>query len=183
MSGSFGDPSVFLVRMLFELVIFIAFARYFLQLFRANFYNPVTQAVVKITDPVLNPIRAVLKPVGRHDLAALVFALVMVALMVWAITAMQGVGMTVAGLLIGTLYFAFLTVTNLFFWTVLLRAVASWLGNERSPGVAFLGDLTDPVVAPVRRVLPPVGGIDLSPLAVLLIIQVAQMIVGNMLMG
>ena len=183
MSGSFGDPSVFLVRVLFELVAFVAFARYFLQLFEANFYNPVTQAVVKITDPVLNPIRAVIRPVGRHDLAALVFALVTVALMVWAITAMRGVGMSGTGLFLGTLYFAFLTVTNLFFWTVLLRAVASWLGNERSPGVAFLDDLTDPVVAPVRRVLPPIGGIDLSPLAVLLIIQVAQMVVGNLLMG
>jgi len=183
MSGSFGDPSVFLVRVLFELVAFVAFARYFLQLFRANFYNPVTQAIVKITDPVLNPLRTVIKPVGRHDLAALVFALVTVALMVWAITAMRGVGMSGTGLFLGTLYFAFLTVTNLFFWTVLLRAVASWLGNERSPGVAFLSDLTDPVVEPVRRVIPPIGGIDLSPLAVLLIIQVLQMVVGNLLMG
>jgi len=183
MSGSFGDPSVFLVRVLFELVIFVAFARYFLQLFRANFFNPVTQAVVKITDPVLNPIRAVIRPVGRHDLAALVFALVMVALMVWALTAMRGIGLSGSGLLFGTLYFAFLTVTNLFFWTVLLRAVASWVGNERSPGVAFLDDLTEPVVAPVRRVLPPLGGLDLSPLAVLLIIQVAQMLVGNLLLG
>ncbi len=183
MSGSFGDPSVFLVRVLFELVAFVAFARYFLQLFRADFFNPVTQAVVKITDPVLNPLRTVIKPVGRHDLAALVFAILMVALMVWAITALQGVGLGISGLLMGTLYFAFLTVTNLFFWTVLLRAVASWLGNERSPGVSFLADLTDPVVAPVRRVLPPLGGIDLSPLAVLLIIQVAQMVVGNLLMG
>ncbi|WP_322521099.1 YggT family protein [Guyparkeria halophila] len=183
MSGSFGDPSVFLVRVLFELVAFVAFARYFLQLFRANFYNPVTQAIVKITDPVLNPLRTVIKPVGRHDLAALVFGIVMVALMVWAITAMRGVGMTGTGVLIGTIYFTFLTVTNLFFWTVLLRAVASWLGNDRSPGVAFLADLTDPVVDPIRRVLPPIGGIDLSPLAVLLIIQVAQMVVGNLLMG
>ena len=65
----------------------------------------------------------------------------------------------------------------------MLRAVASWIGIDRSPGVAFLGDLTDPVVAPVRRVLPPIGGIDLSPLAVLLIIQVAQMVIGNLLMG
>ncbi|HSH83931.1 MAG TPA: YggT family protein [Guyparkeria sp.] len=183
MSGSFGDPSIFLVRMLFELVAFVAFARYFLQLFGANFYNPVTQAVVKITDPVLDPIRTVIKPAGRHDLAALVFALVMVGVMVWAITALQGVGLSATGLFLGTLYFAFLTVTNLFFWTVLLRAVASWVGNDRSPGVAFLDDLTEPVVAPVRRVLPPIGGIDLSPLAVLLIIQVVQMVVGNLLMG
>ncbi|HER34542.1 MAG TPA: YggT family protein, partial [Halothiobacillaceae bacterium] len=110
MSGSFGDPSVFLVRVLFELVIFVALARYFLQLFRADFYNPVTQAVVKITDPVLNPLRSVIKPVGRHDLAALVFALVMVALMVFAMTAIQGVGISGAGLILATLYFAFLSV-------------------------------------------------------------------------
>ncbi|MGM0516725.1 MAG: YggT family protein [Pseudomonadota bacterium] len=183
MSGSYGDPAVFLVRILFELVAFVAFARYFLQLFRANFFNPVTQAIVKITDPVLGPLRSVIRPVGRHDLASLLFAVLMVFLMVWAITAMRGVGLSGAGLFLGTIYFAFLTVTNLFFWTILLRAVASWLGNDRSPGVAFLSDLTDPVVDPVRRVIPPLGGIDLSPLAVLLIIQVLQMVVGNLLMG
>ncbi|MFP4639805.1 MAG: YggT family protein [Guyparkeria sp.] len=183
MSGSFGDPGIFLVRVLFELVAFVAFARYFLQLFRANFFNPVTQAIVKITDPVLNPLRTIVKPVGRHDIASLLLGVLMVLLMVWAITSMRGVGLNGTGLFIGTIYFTFLTITNLFFWTILIRAVASWLGNERSPGVAFLSDLTDPVVDPVRRVLPPLGGIDLSPLAVLLIIQVLQMVVGNLLMG
>ncbi|OYY54029.1 MAG: hypothetical protein B7Y53_06915 [Halothiobacillus sp. 28-55-5] len=82
-----------------------------------------------------------------------------------------------------SIYFAFLLVTDLFFWTILMRAVASWVGNNRSPGVALLEDLTDPILQPVQRFLPPLGGFDLSPLAVLIAIQVLQMAVGNVLFG
>lgn len=183
MNGSFGDPALFLVRTLFELVIFVLITRYFLQLFRASFFNPVTQAIVRITDPVLRPLRKILPRTGRHDLASLIVAAIFLVLMVIVLGQMQGVSFGVTAVLISVIYLGFITVTNLFFWTILLRAVASWLGPNRSPGVAFLEDLTDPILRPVQRILPPLGGIDLSPLAVLLAIQVVQMLVGNWLMG
>lgn len=183
MNGSFGDPTIFLVRTLFQLVIFVVITRYFLQAFRASFFNPITQAIVKITDPVLRPLRHILPKTGRHDLASVLVAVLLIVLMVWVMGQMQGVALGVGALALTTLYLGFITVTNLFFWTVLLRALASWLGPSRSPGVAFLEDLTDPVLQPVQRILPPLGGIDLSPLAVLLGIQVLQMVVGNLLLG
>lgn len=183
MNGSFGDPALFLVRTLFELVIFVVLVRYFLQLFRANFFNPVTQSVVKLTNPVLNPLRRALPKTGRHDLAALLAAGALIVLMVWSLASMKGLPVSAAGLLFNSLYFAFLMVTDLFFWTILLRAVASWIGNNRSPAVSLLEDLTDPLLRPVQRVLPTLGGIDLSPLAVLLLIQVLQITVGNLLLG
>ncbi len=182
MSGSFGDPLAFLVRTLFELVIFIVLVRYFLQAFRANFFNPIVQTLVKITDPVLNPLRPYMPRVGRHDLASLLVALVLIVLMVWVLGMMQG-GMPILTLVLMSIYFAFLLVTDLFFWTILMRAVASWVGNNRSPGVALLEDLTDPLLQPVQKFLPPLGGFDLSPLAVLIVIQVLQMAVGNVLLG
>lgn len=183
MSGSFGDPVLFLVRTLFQLLIFMVLVRYFLQLFRANFFNPVTQSIVKLTNPVLNPLRRVLPKTGRHDLAALLVALVLIVLMVWVLAAMKGLSVTAVALLVNSLYFAFLMVTDLFFWTILMRAVASWIGNTRSPAVSLLEELTDPLLRPVQRFLPPLAGIDLSPLAVLLLIQVLQITVGNLLMG
>jgi len=183
MNGSFGDPGLFLVRTLFELVIFLLVTRYFLQVFRANFFNPVTQAIVRISDPVLGPLRRILPRAGRHDIASLVAAFVFLVLMVLALGYMRGVSFSATTLVLSVLYLGFVTVTNLFFWTILLRALASWLGPNRSPGVAFLEDLTDPILRPVQQMLPPLGGIDLSPLAVLLAIQVLQMFVGNLLMG
>jgi YggT family protein len=182
MSGSFGDPLAFIVRTLFELLIFILLVRYFLQAFRANFFNPIAQTLVKITDPVLNPLRQYVPRVGRHDLASLLVALVLIVLMVWVLGLMRG-GQSLLTLVLMALYFAFLLVTDLFFWTILMRAVASWVGNNRSPGVALLEDLTDPLVRPVQKFLPPLGGFDLSPLAVLIVIQVLQMAVGNLLFG
>lgn len=182
MSGSFGDPLAFLVRTLFELVIFIVLLRYFLQAFRANFFNPMVQTLVKITDPVLKPLRQYLPRMGRHDLATLLVAGILIVLMVWVLGMMRG-GMPVLTLVLMSIYFAFLLVTDLFFWTILMRAIASWVGNNRSPGVALLEDLTDPLLQPVQKFLPPLGGFDLSPLAVLIVIQVLQMAVGNVLLG
>lgn len=183
MSGSFGDPMMFLVRTLFELVIFVVMVRYFLQLFHANFFNPITQSLVKLTNPVLNPLRNVLPKSRRHDFASLLVTLVLIVLMVWVLGLMSVGHVSVAALLFNSLYFIFLLVTDLFFWTILMRAIASWIGNGRSPGVALLEDLTDPILRPVQKILPPLGGIDLSPLAVLIAIQVLQIFVGNLLMG
>lgn len=183
MSGSFGDPVLFLVRTLFELVIFVVMVRYFMQLFQANFFNPITQSLVKLTNPILNPLRGVLPKSRRHDFASLLVTLVLIVLMVWVLGLMSVGRVPVAALIVNSLYFIFLLVTDLFFWTILLRAIASWVGNSRSPAVAFLEDLTDPILRPVQKILPPLSGIDLSPLAVLIGIQVLQIFVGNLLMG
>lgn len=185
MSGQFGDPLVLLVRTLFELPIFILLIRYFLQLFRGNFFNPLTQSIVKMTNPVLQPLRRLLPSSRRHDFAALIVVALLTVLMVVALAAVSGAGGLPSPLTVGinALYFAFLLVTNLFFWTVLLRALSSWLGNTQSPAVSLLADLTDPVLRPVQKVLPPLGGLDLSPLVLLLGIQVLQMMVGNLLFG
>ncbi|ACX96660.1 YggT family protein [Halothiobacillus neapolitanus] len=183
MSGSFGDPMMFLVRTLFELVIFVVMVRYFLQLFHANFFNSITQSLVKLTNPVLNPLRRFLPKSRRHDFASLLVTLVLIVLMVWVLGMMSVGSVSAAALIFNSLYFAFLLVTDLFFWTILMRAIASWIGNGRSPGVALLEDLTDPILQPVQKILPPLGGIDLSPLAVLIAIQVLQIFVGNLLMG
>jgi len=184
MNGSFGDPMMFLVRTLFELVIFVVMVRYFMQLFHANFFNPITQSLVKLTNPVLNPLRNILPKSRRHDFASLLVTLLLIVAMVWVLAIMGGAEhITVIALLLNSIYFIFLLVTDLFFWTVLMRAIASWFGNNRSPGVAFLEDLTDPILRPVQKLLPPLGGIDLSPLAVLIAIQVLQIFVGNLLMG
>ncbi len=185
MSGQFGDPMLLLVRTLFELPIFILLIRYFLQLFRGNFFNPLTQSIVKITNPVLLPLRRILPTSRRHDFAALIVAALLTVLMVMALAALSGAGGLPHPAVIGinALYFAFLLVTNLFFWMVLLRALSSWLGNTQSPAVALLSDLTDPLLRPVQKILPSLGGLDLSPLVLLLGIQVVQMVVGNLLFG
>ncbi|WP_407275503.1 YggT family protein [Halothiobacillus sp. DCM-1] len=184
MNGQFGDPLLFLVRALFDLAIFVVLLRYFLQLFRGNFFNPLTQSIVRMTDPVLRPLRRLLPHSRRHDFAALLVTGVLIVVMVVVLAAMSGKGMPGGGVLVlSALYFGFLSVTNLFFWTVLLRALSSWLGNSGSPAVALLADLTAPLLQPVQRILPPLGGLDLSPLVVLLGIQVLQMVVGNLLFG
>ncbi|MFP4154643.1 MAG: YggT family protein [Halothiobacillaceae bacterium] len=177
MDGYFANPLILVIQTLFQLYIWVVLLRYFLQLFRADFYNPLTQLVVKATNPLLIPLRGVVPPVGRHDLASIVLALLLIAVMVVAVSAVGNMPITGSSVFGATLYFAFKIVTDLFFWTVLIRALLSWFGQQRTPVSGLLEDLTDPILRPVQNILPPLGGIDLSPLAVLLGIQVIQMLV------
>jgi len=177
MDGYFANPLIFVIQTLFQFYIWVVLLRYFLQLFRGDFYNPITQMVVKATNPLLLPLRKVIPSVGRHDLASLVLAFALVALMIVVISSIGAMPMTGQALFGATLYFGFKIVTDLFFWTVLIAALLSWFGRERTPISAMLDELTRPLLRPVRKVLPPLGGIDLSPLAVLLGLQVLQMLV------
>lgn len=177
MDGYLANPLILVIQTLFQLYIWVVLLRYFLQLFRADFYNPLTQLVVRATNPLLVPLRRIVPPVGRHDLASIVLALLLIAAMVFAVSAVGGMVMTAQSILGATVYFAFKIVTDLFFWTVLVRALLSWFGQQRTPVSGLLEDLTDPILRPVQNMLPPLGGIDLSPLAVLLGIQVIQMLV------
>jgi len=177
MNDYLANPLILIVQTLFQLYIWVVLIRYFLQLFRGDFYNPITQAVVKATNPLLIPLRRIVPSIGRHDIASLVLALVLTALMIVVIAAINGRPMTGQALFGATLYFGFKMLIDLFFWTVLIRALLSWFAQGRTAASSFLEDLTDPVLKPVQRILPPLGGIDLSPLAVLLGLQVIQMLV------
>ncbi|MDD3609491.1 MAG: YggT family protein [Halothiobacillaceae bacterium] len=166
------DPFVFLVYALFQLYLFIVLLRYVLQLFRASFFNPVSQLVVRATDPLLRPLRRLLPAMGRHDIAALVLAFVLNLLMWLIIAAIQGVSPSVGALLVKSVASLLTQAIDLFFWAVLIRAILSWVASgNRNPAVALIEEITDPLLAPVQKILPPLGGIDLSPLAVLLALQ------------
>jgi len=107
--------------------------------------------VVKATNPLLIPLRKIVPSIGRHDIASLVLALILTALMVLVIAAINGRPMTGQALFGATLYFGFKMLIDLFFWTVLIRALLSWFAQGRTAASSFLEDLTDPVLKPVQR--------------------------------
>jgi YggT family protein len=174
----FANAGVILVEVLFGLAISLFVVRVLLQLVRANFYNPVCQFFYKATNPVLTPLRRVIKPWRGFDIAGTLVAYLLEVLKVALLFALAGRMPGIGGLLV--LGFAELVsfVLMLYFWLILIRVILSFVGQgSYHPMVPLITQITEPVLRPIRRVLPDLGGFDLSPLVATLAIMLARVLV------
>lgn len=167
-----GSALLFLVDTLFQLYLAIVLLRIVLQLVRADFYNPLAQFIWRATQPVVYLQRAI--PYWqRLDSAALLLAWLLACVNVWAVVALSGFSTNPANyLLFGALKLVVLAL-NLYSLCIFVQVLISWLGpGAHSPATSMLWSITEPLLRPVRRYLPPLGGLDFSPLLVLLALQV-----------
>ncbi len=159
-----------------QVIAFLFVVRFLLQACRADFYNPISQGIVKATDVVLKPVRMVLPGYRNLDFAALLAALIVEVVMILALGAIadRPTGTAVQIATSGVLQMILL---GLFIikWSILIVIIASFLapGNYH-PALALLQQLTEPVLAPARKLLPPMGGLDFSPILVFLILGVIE---------
>ena len=168
---------VFISNTLFGVYTGAVLLRFLMQQVRADFYNPLAQAVMKLTNPLLLPLRRVIRPWNRVDMAALVLILVLQLANVLLVTFLANLtdynlSYTPGYLLMWTFIKLVYILLNLYFFSILTEAVLSWFGQGRSPLDGMLRPLNAPLLRPVRRLLPPLGGLDFSPLVVLLLLQV-----------
>ena len=164
---------LYVLDALFTLVLVAFLLRVILPLVDAGFRNPIGEAVLKVTDPLVLPLRRLFKPVGRIDVAAVV-ALVLVQLLATVLLLGLGdVGALALPVVVLHALRSLLDLTLQFFTVCLLiYVVLSWVAPDvRNPAVQLLARVCEPVLKPVRRVLPPLGGLDLSPLLLLIALQ------------
>ncbi|WP_111498078.1 MULTISPECIES: YggT family protein [Marinobacter] len=165
----------------------IVLLRFLLQLARADFYNPISQFVVKATNPPLRPLRRIIPGWGGVDGAALVLAVLIQMLTFFLIlialsggvpsfnpvTLLAWSAVTVLGLIV-----------KIYFWSVLAIVIISWIApGSPHPAIQLIGQLTEPVMRPVRNVMPAVGGLDLSPIVVFLLLNVVSIVIEYMARG
>ncbi len=170
------NPVEFLVQALLGIVMLFLLLRFLLQLCRADFYNPLSQVVLKVTQPVLQPLRRAIPGSKRVDGASLLLLLVLQLVTLAIVAGLRGMSLGPGGLLFWALGELVTLLINVYFVTVIVQALLSWLGPGRSSLGAVLHDLNRPLLGPVRRLLPPLSGIDLSPIVVLLGLQLAKML-------
>jgi len=177
-SGYLATPLAFLVDTLFSLYIMAVMLRFLLQWARADFYNPLSQFLVRITQPLLAPFRRLIPGWGGIDLSALVLMILLQMLSLAALMVIAGVTPRVDYLLLRTPAELISLLLNLYLVAIVVRAILSWISpDDYNPATTVLLSLTEPVIRPIRSVLPPVGGVDLSPLAAIIAIQVVKMLV------
>ena len=171
------NPVEFLINTLFSLYIMAVLLRFLLAIVRADFYNPVSQFLVKVTNPPLLPMRRIIPSAGRIDTSALLLMLLLQMAALGLIALLRGSEISVGALLILSIAELLALLLNVFLFAILIQVIMSWINpGAYNPAVSLLYSLTEPVLGPCRRLVPPFSGIDLSPLVALIAIQLAKML-------
>lgn len=177
--GNLARAAYFIVDTLFSIYLTVILLRILLQWVRADYYNPLSQGIIRVTDPVIRPLRPLIPNRGRLDFGALLalFALQLIATVLLMLIASYGFN-PIALLLTTFVKLVQLIVYTLIF-IIILRAILSFFPNQGGNPVHLLSyQITEPLLAPVRRMLPPMGGFDLSPLIVILLLQLTLILLG-----
>lgn len=172
-----SNAGVFLIQTLFGFYILTVMLRFLLQWVRADFYNPLVQFLVKLTNPPLLPLRRVIPTLMGLDLAAIVLMLALQVVELLLIFGLLGAGFNGAALLVLAVTELLSLLINVYFWAILIRVILSWVNPDpRHPALSLLRQLTEPVMAPAQRLLPPIAGLDLSPILVLVGLQLLNLL-------
>ncbi|MCL1113187.1 MULTISPECIES: YggT family protein [Shewanella] len=170
------NAMIFLINTLFDLYLMVVILRFWLQLVKADFYNPFSQFVVKATQPIIAPMRRVLPSMGSIDTSSILLALMVVMVKMLVLTLIAGAAFDVLTILLFSVVSVVKNAGVLLFWMLLIRAILSWFNQGYNPVVMIMTQLTEPFLAPVRKILPPLGGLDLSVLVVFIAMNFLNML-------
>ena len=174
MSGLNG-AAIFVIQTLGSLYLLIVLLRFILQLVRANFYNPLCQFTVKATQPLLKPLRRVIPSIFGLDMSSLVLAIVVQMVIFAVVLTLSYMSFNVLGLLLWAIIGVTALFLKVFFFALIINVILSWVApGSTSPGAELVNQITEPALAPFRRFLPSMGGLDISPILAFMVIQLIQ---------
>jgi YggT family protein len=178
MNSYLTNPLEFLITTLISLYILAVMLRFLLGVVRADFYNPVSQFLVRITNPLLVPMRKIIPVIGKFDTAAVVLMLALQLISVFIVVALRGASVPVITLLLYAVGELFMMLINVFLVSIVVQVILSWISpGTYSPVNSLLYSLTSPILKPIQRIIPPLSGIDLSPLFAIIGLQVIRMLI------
>lgn len=176
--GHLANAGALIVQALFGLVIGLFFFRFLMQGLRVDFRNPLSQFVYKLTNPVLMPLQKAVPVTKGWNLAALLVTFLLTLLETWLLYRLAGLGLPLPGLLVIALALLIQFIATALLWMIVIRAVLSFVSPDPyNPVVQMLYRLSDPILKPFQRLIPPIGGLDISPIFAVLALQLVRMLV------
>ncbi len=165
------NPLIFLVDIVFQLYATALLIRLLLQWVRADFYNPISQFIVKITNPPVKPLRRIIPGFGGIDLATLILAMLVIAIKTMLIY--QTINPLPISLV--TIGQTLILILSIFLYSIIIQAILSWVNPDPyNPAVSLLNSLTSPIMKPFRKLIPPISGMDISPIFAIIAILFVQ---------
>ena len=184
MGSYLSDPVLLIISTALSFLKYIMIFRLLFEVARVNFYNPLCQAVVKITNPILAPLAMLPLRFGRFDLSIILMIVLIIAVEILFPYFFQNIDYNLSHILIFSLGLFLKTILNIYFWMIIIGAVASWFFMYHNhPLFSLINELCEPLYQPVRSILPPMSGIDFSPIILLLLIQLAEMLLVRPIFG
>ncbi|CAN7194891.1 hypothetical protein PS943_04823 [Pseudomonas fluorescens] len=176
-----NTAAVYVLQTLGSLYLLIVLLRFVLQLVRANFYNPLCQFAVKATQPLLKPLRRIIPSMFGLDMSSLVLAiLVQLALMALTLLLTYGTTGNPLQLLIWSLIGVTALFLKIFFFALIISVILSWVApGSHNPGAELVNQICEPALAPFRKILPNLGGLDISPILAFMALKLIDMLVIN----
>lgn len=179
MTGSGTNAVTYLIGTLIDLYTTAVLLRLLLQWVRADFYNPVCQFLVKVTDPVIVPMRRVIPSIRKLDTASVIIILALEVFGVWIASRISSSPLDFSQIIMFSLVKLAATLLMTYFFLIIASAILSWVGSRmRHPAIPLVYQLTEPVLSPFRKFIPPIAGIDLSPLFALITIRFLLLLIG-----
>lgn len=176
-SSYLTNPIEFLINTLFGLYILTIMLRFLLAAVRADFYNPVSQFLVKATNPVVIPLRKVIPSIGKLDTSTLLLMLVLQMLSLFLLSLLGGETISFMALLLLSVADLIRLLLNIFLFSILILVIVSWINpGTYNPVTSLLHSIAEPALSPCRRLIPAVSGIDFSPIIALIAIQLCKML-------
>ncbi|MDG9886471.1 YggT family protein [Pseudomonas putida CSV86] len=176
-----SSAAVFILQTLGSLYLLVIMLRFILQLVRADFYNPLSQFAVRATQPLLKPMRRIIPSVFGLDMSSLVLAIIVQMLLMGVILVLlYGTAGNPLSLLIWALIGVTALFLNIFFYALIISVILSWVApGSHNPGAELINQICDPFLAPFRRILPNLGGLDISPILAFMVLKLIDMLVIN----
>ncbi len=167
----------FIVKTLVQLYLLLLLLRFWLPVLRADFRNPIAQGILRITSPLVIPVRRFISPIGRLDTSTILVAFALEFLLVLVLLALRGLNVGTLPIAITAILELAIQSLNLFFFVILIKVVLSWVAPQNyNPIIALLNTMAEPVLSPFRRIIPAIGGFDISPIIVIVLLKAAEII-------
>lgn len=167
----------FIVKTLAQLYLLLLLLRFWLPVLRADFRNPIAQGILRFTSPLVIPVRRIVPPIGRLDTSTIMVAYILEILLVLVLSAIRGLTVSTLPIAItGILELAILSL-NLFFFVILIKVILSWVApHNYNPITVLLNTMAEPVLRPFRRIIPGIGGLDISPIFAIVALKAAEIV-------
>jgi len=177
------EAGILLVEVVFGLYQLAVLLRFLFQLTRADFYNPISQFLVAFTNPLLKPLRRLIPGLYGIDLASVVLLLLLKGFELYLLLLLGGFAVQWLPIVAAATVDLLRLTLNVYFFAILIRVILSWFmpyGIHQNPAGSLLVSLTEPLLRPARRLIPPIGGLDLSPIAVIVVLQLMQLALAHL---
>ncbi len=178
MPNTINQIGLYLTDVVFGIAILLLMLRFMLGMARANFYNPFSQMIVKITDPLVLPLRKIIPPIGRFDTALILLMVILKIIHLFLQTKILGISLPAFNLVTASIGLLLNTMLIIYMVAIGIMVVFSWLsmaGMRMPPDLAnIINSLINPIMNPIRRIMPPLGGLDLSPMIAFVLLNVVR---------